>query len=92
MADAKTFLERHGVRRLMNALGMSTLVGANVVPLEVQAAANEAMSASVDIDELQAAASRVIAQAAGTEAGCVTSSCSSGLATMTAAAMTGKVV
>ena len=89
MADAKTFLERHGVRRLMNALGMSTLVGANVVPPEVQAAANEAMSASVDIDELQAAASRVIAQAAGTEAGCVTSSCSSGLATMTAAAMTG---
>lgn len=99
MADAKTFpeppllerpfLERHGVRRLLNALGMSTLVGANVVPPEVQAAVNEAMSVNVEIDELQAAASRVIAQASGTEAGCVTSSCSAGLAVMTAAAMTG---
>ena len=89
MADPKTFLERHGVRRLLNGLGMSTLVGANVVPPEVRAAVDEAMSVNVEIDELQAAASRVIAQATGSEAGCVTSSCSSGLAAMTAAAMTG---
>ena len=74
MADPKTFLERHGVRRLLNGLGMSTLVGANVVPPEVRAAVDEAMSVNVEIDELQAAASRVIAQATGSEAGCVTSS------------------
>ena len=89
MADPKTFLERHGVRRVLNGLGVSTLVGANVVPPEVRAAVDEAMSVNVEIDELQAAASRVIAQATGAEAGCVTSSCSSGLAVMTAAAMTG---
>ena len=89
MTQSQSFLERHGVRRLLNALGMSTIIGANVVPPEIRAAVDEVMSVNVEIDNLQAAASRVIAQATGTEAGCVTSSCSSGLSMMTAAAMTG---
>jgi uncharacterized pyridoxal phosphate-dependent enzyme len=43
----------------------------------------------VEIDDLQRAASRVIARATGAEAGCVTSSASSGIAVCVAAAMTG---
>src|SRR5882762_7935820 len=84
-----TFLERHKVRRVVNALGTSTIVGANVAPPDVIAAATEALAANWEIDELQRAACRAIAQATGAEAGCVTSSASSGIAIATAACMTG---
>ncbi len=84
-----TFFERHKVRRIVNAIGTSTIVGANVAPPEVIAAAAEALAANCEIDELQRAACRAIAQATGAEAGCVTSSASSGIAIATAACMTG---
>jgi L-seryl-tRNA(Ser) seleniumtransferase len=84
-----TFFERHKVQLVVNALGTSTIVGANVAPPEVIAAAAEALAANCEIDELQRAACRVIAQATGAEAGCVTSSASSGIALATAACMTG---
>jgi L-seryl-tRNA(Ser) seleniumtransferase len=84
-----TFFERHKVRRIVNAIGTSTIVGANVSPPEVIAAAAEALAANCEIDELQRAACRAIAQATGAEAGCVTSSASSGIAVATAACMTG---
>ena len=80
---------KYGVRRLLNAMGMSTIVGANVVPPEIRRIADEAMSMSFDIDKLQAAAGRTIAKATGAEAGCVTACCASGIAETTAAAMTG---
>jgi uncharacterized pyridoxal phosphate-dependent enzyme len=84
-----TFFERHNVQRVVNALGTSTIVGANVAPPEVIAAAAEALGASCEIDELQRAACRAIAEATGAEAGCVTSSAASGIAIATAACMTG---
>jgi uncharacterized pyridoxal phosphate-dependent enzyme len=84
-----TFFERHNVRLIVNAIGTSTIVGANVAPPEVIAAAAEALGANCEIDELQRAACRAIAQATGAEAGCVTSSASSGIAIATAACMTG---
>jgi L-seryl-tRNA(Ser) seleniumtransferase len=84
-----TFFERHKVRLVVNALGTSTIVGANVAPPEVISAAAEALSANCEIDELQRAACRAIALATGAEAGCVTSSASSGIAIATAACMTG---
>jgi L-seryl-tRNA(Ser) seleniumtransferase len=80
---------KYGVKRLLNAMGMSTIVGANVVPPEIRKITDEAMSMSFDIDELQAAAGRAIAKATGAEAGCVTACCASGIAETTAAAMTG---
>ena len=83
-----TFFERHKVRRVVNALGTSTIVGASVAPPEVIAAASEALAANCEIDELQSAACRAIAKATGAEAGCVTSSASSGIAIATAACMT----
>ncbi len=84
-----TFFERHKVRRVVNALGTSTIVGANIAPPEVIAAAAEALGASCEIDELQRAACRAIAEATGAEAGCVTSSAASGIAIAAAACMTG---
>jgi uncharacterized pyridoxal phosphate-dependent enzyme len=84
-----TFFERHKVRRIVNALGTSTIVGANTASPEVIAVAAEALSVNCEIDELQRAASRAIAKATGAEAGGVTSSASSGIAIATAACMTG---
>jgi L-seryl-tRNA(Ser) seleniumtransferase len=84
-----TFLEQHKVRSIVNALGTSTIVGANVAPPEVIAAASEALAGNFLIDELQRAACVAIAQATGAEAGCVTSSASSGIAIASAACMTG---
>ena len=80
---------KYGVKPILNAMGMSTIVGANVVPPEVRKIADEAMSMSFEIDELQAAAGRAIAKATGAEAGCVTACCASGIVETTAAAMTG---
>jgi uncharacterized pyridoxal phosphate-dependent enzyme len=84
-----TFFEKHKVPRVVNALGTSTIVGANVAPPEVIAAVAEALAANCEIDQLQRAACRAIAEATGAEAGCVTSSASSGIAIATAACMTG---
>jgi uncharacterized pyridoxal phosphate-dependent enzyme len=84
-----TFFERHKVRRIVNAIGTPTIVGANIAPPEVIAAAAEALAVNCEIDELQRAACRAIAQATGAEAGCVASSASSGIAIATAACMTG---
>jgi uncharacterized pyridoxal phosphate-dependent enzyme len=84
-----TFFEQHKVPRVMNALGTSTIVGANVAPPEVIAAAAEALATNCEIDQLQRAACRAIAEATGAEAGCVTSSASSGIAIATAACMSG---
>lgn len=83
------FLEDHNVPRVINALGTSTITGANVAPPEVVRAAAELLAVNVEIDELQRAACQAIARATGAEAGCVTSSASSGLAITAAAAMTG---
>jgi uncharacterized pyridoxal phosphate-dependent enzyme len=83
------FLEKHAVRRVINAIGTPTIVGANIAAPEVVAAVAEALAANMEIDELQRAACRVIAQWTGAEAGCVTSSASSGLAITAAACMTG---
>ena len=84
-----TFFERHKVPHIINAIGTSTIVGANVAPPEVIAAATEALSVNCEIDELQRAACCAIAQATGAEAGCVTSSSSSGITIAVAACITG---
>jgi L-seryl-tRNA(Ser) seleniumtransferase len=84
-----SFRERYGLEKLINATGYPTIVGANVCAPDVIEAVSEVLAMNVEIDELQRAASRVIAQVTGAEAGCVTSSCSSAIAIGVAAAMTG---
>src|SRR4051794_41903752 len=77
--------QRLGVRRIINARSFSTKVGGAPLPHEVLEAMREAADSCVRMDELQDAASRVISDATGAEAGIVTSGAAAGL-TLAAAA------
>lgn len=81
--------KRYGFQRLLNAIGMPTIVGAHVASEQVRQAVDAILQMNVEIDELQAAACRVIARATGAEAGCVVSSTSAGLPIVAAATMAG---
>lgn len=89
MQDGVDLCRRLGVKRVLNAMGVPTILGANTVPDEVRSAVNGILQVNVEIDELQAAACRAISRHTGAEGGCVTSSCSAALAISAAAAMTG---
>ncbi|MDE0264989.1 MAG: hypothetical protein OXJ37_21475 [Bryobacterales bacterium] len=89
MNDGADLCRRLGVKRVLNAMGVPTILGANTVSENVRSAVDSIMQVSVEIDELQAAACRVISRHTGAEAGCVTSSCSAALVISAAAAMTG---
>jgi L-seryl-tRNA(Ser) seleniumtransferase len=78
-----------GVRTLINAKGPATRLSGGIMRPEVAAAMAEASQACVDIAELQAAASRAIAEATGAEAGYVASGASACLLIGAAACMTG---
>lgn len=81
--------ERYGLRRVINACGkMTHLAGAIVLP-EIAEAAAESMKHFFVLDELQAAAGRVIAEATGAESGCVTACTAAGITLSVAATMTG---
>ena len=81
--------EQYGLRRVINACGkMTSLAGAIVLP-EIIETVTEAMRHFYELDELQAAAGRVIAQATGAENGCVTACTSAGITLSIAASMTG---
>ena len=77
--------ERLGVRRRINAAGALTRLGGAVMAPEVVEAMAAASRASVDIGELQDAASERIAEATGAEAGLVTTGAAAAL-TLAAAA------
>jgi len=77
--------ENLGVRRRINAAGALTRLGGAVMAPEVMAAMAAASRASVDIGELQDAASTRIAEATGAEAGLVTTGAAAAL-TLAAAA------
>ena len=76
---------RLGVKRRINAAGTLTRLGGSLMAPDVLDAMREAAEASVDIGELQSAASRIITQTTGAEAGLVTSGASAAL-TLAAAA------
>lgn len=81
--------EKYQLRRVINACGkMTHLSGAIVLP-EIRKAAAEAMGRFFVLDELQAAAGRVIADATGAESGCVTACTAAGISLSVAACMTG---
>ena len=65
--------ERLGVRTIVNAKGTATRLSGGIMRQEVSAAMVEASRHCVDMAELQAAASKVIAKATGAEAGYVAS-------------------
>jgi L-seryl-tRNA(Ser) seleniumtransferase len=81
--------DRLGVPKRINAAGLLTRLGGSLMAPEVLEAMAEASRSFVDIAELQAAASRVIADATGAEAGLVTTGAAAGLTLATAACLTG---
>ncbi|MGN6756619.1 MAG: aminotransferase class V-fold PLP-dependent enzyme, partial [Thermomicrobiales bacterium] len=86
MANIYTRLE---VRPIINARGTHTRLGGSLMAPEVLDAMREAASAYVVLEELQAAASEVIARATGAEAGLVTGGAAAGLLLGTAACIAG---
>src|SRR3954463_6617771 len=81
--------EQWGLQPIINASGAVTRLGGAPMPDAVLDAFRAAASESVPLDELQAAASRVIAQATGAEGGLVTSGAAAALTLGAAAILTG---
>ncbi len=80
---------RLGVKRRINAAGTLTRLGGSLMEEPVLDAMREAAHGSVDIGELQSAASRAIAKGTGAEAGLVTSGAAAGLTLAAAACIAG---
>jgi uncharacterized pyridoxal phosphate-dependent enzyme len=87
MAD---LFERYGLKRIVGVSGTETVRGAAPVAPEVIAAVSDLVPHLVEMAELQSVASEVIAEAYGTEAGCVTGCSAAGIAVAIAACMTGR--
>jgi D-glucosaminate-6-phosphate ammonia-lyase len=81
--------DRFGIRTIINAKGPSTRLSGGLLDAEVTSAMTEAAGYCVDMAELQAGASKLIAEVTGAEAGIVTSGAAAGLLLGTAACMTG---
>ncbi len=81
--------ERLGVPEIINAVGHATRIGGSRPAAEVVAAMEAASLAFIEIDDLQAAASRIIAECTGAEAGIVTCGASAALALAAAACLAG---
>lgn len=84
-----TIYERLGVRPVINAAGTLTRLGGTLMCPEALEAMREAAQSAVAIEELQQAASRVIAGHTGAEAGLVTSGAFGALALATGACIAG---
>lgn len=81
--------ERLGVPTLINATGPATRLSGSLLPAEVTEAMQEASQYCVDMTELQARASQIIAETTGAEAGYVTSGAAAALLLGTAACVAG---
>lgn len=77
--------ERLGVRPIINVAGTFTIFGGALMGKEALEAMNEAAKYSVNLEELQAAASKIIAKITHAEAGIVTAGASASLTLGTAA-------
>ncbi len=78
-----------GVRTIINAKGPSTRLSGGFLDPDVAAAMAEAATYCVEMAELQAGASKVLAEYTGAEAGIVTSGAAAGLLLGTAACIAG---
>ena len=81
--------DRLGVRTIVNAKGAATRLSGGIMRPEVVEAMAQASQHCVDMTELQATASSIIAGHTGAEAGLVTSGAAAGLLLGTAATVTG---
>lgn len=81
--------KKYELTRVINACGKMTSLSGSIVLPEVAEAASESLNHFFVLDELQAAAGKVIAEATGSESGCVTACTSAGITLSVAACMTG---
>jgi len=81
--------ERFGVRPIINAVGVATRYGGSLMEPAARQAMEEAARYSVRLDELQAAASKVISKKTHAEAGIVTSGTAAALTLAAAACIAG---
>lgn len=81
--------DHHGYTRLINVSGTMTSLGGSIVGARIREATGEAMGRFVRIHEMQAEASRLIAELTGAEAGCLTASASAGITLAVGAAIAG---
>jgi len=81
--------KRFGVEPLINVVGAFTAYGGALMEKEALLAMDEAARESVRLDELQAAASKVIAEVTHAEAGIVTAGAAAGMTLGTAACIAG---
>jgi L-seryl-tRNA(Ser) seleniumtransferase len=86
----RDFFRELGVRTFINAAGTYTLLSASLMLPEVVAAMSYAAKHFVDIEELQTAAGKRIAELIGCEAAMVTSGAAAALTVGTAACLTGE--
>ncbi len=84
-----TIYEQFGLEPIINVSGAVTRLGGAPMPPAVLDAFREAARESVPLEQLQAAASRLLAAATGTEAGLVTAGAAAGLTLGTAAILAG---
>jgi L-seryl-tRNA(Ser) seleniumtransferase len=81
--------KRFGVEPVINVVGAWTMFGGALMEKEALRAMEEAAKEAVRLDELQAAASKVIAEITHAEAGFVTSGAAAGMTLSTAACIAG---
>ncbi|MDP6996019.1 MAG: hypothetical protein QF569_07705 [Candidatus Poribacteria bacterium] len=81
--------QEFGITPIINASGAVTRLGGAPMHQETLAAFTEAARASVPLEQLQASASRIIAEATDTEAGLVTAGAASALTLGAAAILAG---
>ncbi|WP_026581376.1 DgaE family pyridoxal phosphate-dependent ammonia lyase [Bacillus sp. J33] len=82
--------ESFGLRKVINASGKMTALGASAVSDEVAAALQKASQDYVDIDEMMEFAGQVIAEYTGAEDGCPTCGAAAGIAISVSSVITGK--
>lgn len=81
--------QKFGLRKIINASGKMTVLGASAVHPAIAQALSEASMDYVEIDALMAAAGKGIAKATGAEDGCPTAGAAPGIAIAVAAVITG---
>src|SRR3954468_3262410 len=77
-----------GLRPIINVSGTMTSLGASIIVPEAVAAMAAIGPEFVEVDQLQRAASKVVARLTGGEAGFITASCASGIALAVAGCIT----
>ena len=88
-APAEDILNELGLNPVISAAGTTTAYGGSRLRPEVMDAMNRASNTMVNIDALNAAAGKILAQYSGAEAGLVTSGAAGGLVLQAAAVIAG---